>query len=65
MKKQIVEYITFTSNKEFVKWQETQINIRIINVIPIVNNFKNEDINKVNADVTYGIFIAYVSENGE
>ncbi len=65
MKKQIIEYITFISNKEFVEWQQIQNNIRMLNINPIINNFKNEDINKIEADVAYGVFVTYVNENGE
>ena len=63
MSKVIVEYTSFNSNEEFVKWQE-RVTTDIINIAPIYKGF-GVDLNTTDehttgqTDMSVGIFVVY------
>lgn len=60
----IISYITFKSNDEFVKWQKEN-KPKILNVIPVYSKFDIESEDGCNGSTNVsepGIFVTYIKE---
>lgn len=63
--RKIIKYLTFTSNRQMIEWQEANPNVQICTVQPLVQSGKVESNTEQSVDmsVEYQVFVTYYEED--